>query len=115
MAWEELLRLHDKPKEDLALPTDGEARDQGSLIRRARQLVGLTGEADTPEEPEAAQPSVICRDGYVRRSPVQVYRTAEDFKRRRIRKLLTALFIVIIAALLLYALMKAGLLVFRLR
>ena len=117
MAWEELLRLHDDRKEDASLPLPGgEARDKGSLIGQARQLVGMgSGEPDASAGPDEAQAQVICRDGYVRRSPVQPYRTAEDFARRRARKIVTAVVILIVAVLLIYALMKSGLLVFRLR
>ena len=116
MAWEELLLLHDEKPEDQLLLSDGKAKEKGSLIRQVRALVGQTGgenaAAAEPDEPEAPRP---CPDGYVRRSPVQAYRTAEDFSRRRIRKIITAVVVVIIAALLLYALMKSGLVVFRLR
>ena len=51
-----------------------------------------------------------CADGYVRRSPVQVYMTAEDYSRRRIRKAIIIAVGVCLAILLVMALAKTGLL-----
>lgn len=116
MAWEELLLLHDEQPDDQLLLSDGKAKEKNSLIRQARAQLGQSDEApDAPAEPDAPEAPQRCADGYVRRSPVQSYRTAEDYTRRRIRKFVTAGIVVILAALLLYALMKSGLLVFRLR
>ena len=116
MAWEELLLLHDEKPEDQLLLSDGKAKEKGSLIRQVRALVGQTGgenaAAAEPDEPEAPRP---CPDGYVRRSPVQPYRTAEDYFRRRTRKAVLAVIVLVLAVLLVLALMKTGLLQFRLR
>ena len=116
MAWKELLELHET-KDELIPQSDSEARDTGSLISQVQRMAGgpRAEDAGTSAAPGALPELVCCRDGYLRRTPVQAYRTAEDFQRRRIRKALTAVIILIIAALLLLALMKAGLLVFRMR
>ncbi len=112
MAWEELLKLHDARGETL-LPTEDDGNgDKGSLIGRVRALAGQTGGAEAAPDGEEAAP-VFCADGYLRRSPVQAYRTAEGYERRRIRKLVLALLGVCAVAALGYALMRAGLLRFR--
>ena len=117
MAWEELLRLHDAREENALIPVDGEAQEKGSLIQQASALVGqaeATESADAAEA-DALQEPVTYPDGYVRRSPVQPYRTAEDYFRRRTRKAVLAVLVLVLAVLLVLALMKTGLLQFRLR
>jgi hypothetical protein len=116
MAWEELLRLHDTGKESQALVYDAEAQDKGGLIRQVSELVG-TPPADESARTarDAAQDTVRCQDGYVRRSPVQPYGIAADYTRRRARRIVTAIVILVFAVLLVFALMRSGLLVFRLR
>ena len=116
MAWKELLELHGTKEESLPL-SDGEMRDKGSLISQVRGMAGDTRSEDaSAAAASGALPELVCcRDGYLRRTPVQAYRTAEDFNRRRIRKAVTVVLVLILAALLLLALMKSGLLVFRLR
>ena len=116
MAWKELLQLHGEPKENTTPQPGDEAPDRGSLIQQARRLIGNS--ADAPAQTDdfgAEQVQVICRDGYVRRSPLQPYRIADDYQRRRIRKALTAVIVLIVIVLLVLMLMKTGLLVFRLR
>ncbi len=112
MAWEELLKLHDARGEAL-LPSENDGNgDKGSLIGRVCALTGQTGGTEVPPDGEGAAP-VFCADGYLRRSPVQAYRTAEGYERRRIRKLVLALLGVCAVAALGYALMRVGLLRFR--
>ena len=117
MAWEELLRQHDKKKDSQTSPTGRDARDKGSLLSQVRELVGQTDAADAelPAEDESLPEQVICPDGYVRLSPVQPYTTAGDYMRRRIRKAVMIVIGVIFVGLLLYALMRSGLLIVRVR
>ena len=114
MAWKELLQLHDtKPEEQVQFGDSGE-KDRGSLIRQVCEQFGKTV-AENAAEDDDMQGPVRCADGYVRRSPVQPYGTAEDFLRRRIRRIVMIVLGVIFAVLLILALMRSGLLVFRLR
>lgn len=115
MAWEELLKLHDERGEALLSPEDDGNRDEGSLIGRVRALAGQTGGAEALPGGAAAPPDgetvpAFCADGYLRRSPVQAYRTAEGYERRRIRKLVLTILGLCAVAALTYALMRAGLL-----
>ena len=114
MAWKELLLLHDTQPEKQTVPGEGEPKDQGSLIRRVCEQFGKTVTEDSAADAGIQEP-VRCADGYVRRSPVQPYGTAEDFMRRRIRRIIMILLGAVFAVLLIYALMRSGLLVFRLR
>ena len=106
MPLEELLRRRDTREENLpALSED--RRNTGSLITQAAMSIGQavpTAEEEPPGEP------VICGDGYVRRSPVQEYRTPEDYKKKRDRKIIGGILLACVAALLVLALVRAGLL-----
>ena len=115
MAWEELLRLHDGREADPSQKAGREQTAGGGLLQMVRRAVGEPEQPLLPEAPEEEGDAGLaaCRDGYVRRSPVQVYRTAADFKKRRVRKIITAVVVLIFAVLLAIALTRAGL--FRLR
>ena len=117
MAWEELLRKHDKKKDTQTFPAGGDALKKTGLIRQVCELVGQSGteSAAVPEEEEIPAQQAICPDGYVRRSPVQPYCTAEGYHLRRIRKAVMTVVGIVFVGLLIYALMKSGLLIFRLR
>ena len=111
MPWEDLLKQHASQEEGLSQVLVDEARDKGSLIQQAAAMIGQTeieavseGEDGDPEEP------MRCADGYVRRSPVQVYLTAEDYDRRRIRKAIIIAVGAVLVVLLVLALTKTGLL-----
>ena len=117
MALEELLRERGAPAEGQGASAEAERREQGSLIRQAAAMIGQTGEegfappsggesAGEAEEPET------CGDGYVRRSPVQAYGTAADYYARRIRRAVTIVAGIFLAALLVLALLRSGLLRF---
>ena len=114
MAWEELLKTQERREESAAAAARTEVRAQESLIRQAAAMIGQTGEADPapPAESGEAGESVCCRDGYVRRSPVQPYGTAADYFARRIRKAVLIVVGIFLAALLVVALLRAGLLRF---
>ena len=111
MAWEELLKLHEKQEDGLSQAFDDEARDKGSLIRQAAAMIGQTEtEAGDPAEDVEAEEPVTYADGYLRRSPEQVYMTAEDYDRRRIRKAIVIAAAAVLAVLLVLALTRTGLL-----
>ena len=112
MAWEELLKLHERRDDNLSQTGEQEARDKGSLIQQAAAMIGQS-EAEAligSAEANAFTETVQCADGYERRSPVQIYLTAEDYNRRRIRKAILIVLGVVLAVLLVMALAKTGLL-----
>lgn len=113
MAWEELLRLHDTREDSVQLPGDGEARDTGSLIRRVSELAGQPNSAENTTREDGSASPVYCADGYLRRSPVQPYRTAEGYENRRMRRIISVALGICLAALLTYALVRVGLFKFR--
>ncbi len=115
MAWEELLRSQDTREDGLPLPGEGEAGEKGGLIQRVNSLIGQPGgsESAPPADNGVSAEPVHCADGYLRRSPVQLYCTAEGYGRRRIRKILLITLGVALAILLVVALVRAKL--FRLR
>ena len=115
MAWKELLLLHDTQPEEQPRLGDGETKDRAGLIRQVCAQFGQTVDGDPATAETAAQEPVRCADGYVRRSPVQPSGTAEDFTRRRTRRIVMIALAAVFAVLLIYALMRSGLLVFRLR
>jgi hypothetical protein len=111
MALEELLRQKGLGEEQAAVRA--ETRDRGSLIRQAGEAFSLREEDfSLPEGGAEPEESVICADGYVRRSPAQPYVVPADYQKRRIRKAVTVAVVVCLAALALAALMKADLLRF---
>ena len=114
MPWKELLKTQERREESASAADRTEVRVQESLIRQAAAMIGQTGEADpaTPAEAGEAGEGVCCRDGYVRRSPVQPYGTAPDYYARRIRRAVMIVVGIFLAALLVVALLRAGLLRF---
>ncbi|MBR3556327.1 MAG: hypothetical protein IKN89_10480 [Oscillospiraceae bacterium] len=111
MALEELLRQRDKGEEQAA--ARAELRDKGSLIRQAGELFSLREEDAPASGDEGGEPeTVICADGYVRRSPVQPYAEAADYRKRRIRSAVTAAAVICLAVLLIVALVRARVLRF---
>ena len=113
--WEELLRRHGGQKDQPDRPEDGGARSAGSLIQQVRELGVQAGAGAQPSaaDDDAPQEAVVLPDGYVRRSPVQRYRTPEDYSRRLIRKAVLAVIGLCFLALLVMALLKSGLLRFK--
>ena len=107
MPWEELLKLHDSG-ENQTVPEREDLSEPGSLIRQVAGLTGQTGAAGAGTEGKETGP-VYCADGYLRLSPVQAYRTAADFRRRRVRRLVGLVLVLALAALLVLALLKIGL------
>lgn len=113
MAWEELLRQHDRREDELSPSAASETRDRGSLIRQAAEIFGQTGE-ESAGPAESGEPEVcVCYpDGYERRSPLQPYRTPEDYMRKRIRKAVAIAVAACFVILVVVALMRIGFLRF---
>jgi hypothetical protein len=112
MAWEELLKTQGPREDGATAPAQTETRVRESLIRQAAAMAGQNvGEDPAPAE-NADDGETICRDGYVRRSPVQVYGTAADYNARRIRRLVTIVGGIVLVALVVLALVRSGLLRF---
>ncbi len=108
MALEELLRQQDHGEKQAA--SQAGTRDRGSLIRQACEMFSLPEEGFPVPDSDGDQPeSVVCGDGYVRRSPVQPYLVAEDYQKRRIRKAVTVAAVAFLAILLIVALVRANL------
>ena len=104
-----------------------DVRRELSLVRRAQQMSRRAGQAleqaaaARPAQPGAAdglepaelpeQPPV-CADGYVRRTPVQPYRTPVGYCRRQRRRLAMLLVTAALVVLLAAAVFRSGLLRF---
>ena len=116
MALEELLRVNDAQTEARQTAVPESAPEKGGLIRQVCALFGQSaGEAPATAAEDAAAKAAACADGYMRRSPVQPYQTAEDFTRRRVRRIVLILVGLAVVAALGLALIRAGLLQVRLR
>ena len=113
--WEELLRKHRLEDKEQNSSEDGGARSAGSLIAQAREL-GVQADVNSPEadaENADALPEPVCLpDGYVRRSPVQAYRTPEGYLRRQIRKWVLILLGIALLVLLVVALIRGDIIRF---
>ncbi len=114
MSLEELLKQQENGREIAPPPRDGKPRGGDSLLRQAEEMAGQAA-APPAERDEADREPLRLPDGYVRRSPVQVYQTAEDYGRRRARRAGLIALGVVVAALVLAALVKSGFVVFRFR
>ncbi len=113
MALEELLRQQDPKESEGAAAAAAETRERLSLIRQAGAMVGTAAESDAlPADGGEGSEPVVCPDGYVRRSPVQPYRTPEDYYKRKARRIAGIAAGVVLAVLLVIALVRAK--VFRL-
>lgn len=112
MALEELLRQQDQTPADRASEVRTETKGRETLIRRVDRMMGMTVEgASLPEDTGGEEPP-RCGDGYIRRSPVQPYRVAEDYHMRLVRKAVLIVVGAFLAVLLVIALIRAGLLRF---
>ena len=112
--WKELLQKHQTQENDPSQTTDGASRDSGSLLQQVRELVRQTDRTGGAGEADGGETKPICfSDGYVRRSPVQEYFTPADYRRKTIRKWLLIVCGVCLAALLVIALYRTGLLSFK--
>ena len=110
MALEELLRRQDQPAAARPSAAGTETRERESLIRQTASMLGMTEESIAPpEEAGGEEERPCCADGYARRSPVQPYRVAEDYHKRRVRKAVTVAVGICAAVLLVIALVRAGL------
>ncbi|MBQ6235835.1 MAG: hypothetical protein IJK54_07935 [Clostridia bacterium] len=108
MAWEELLKQQTgteprKTEQDGGMPPERE-----TLIREICGEMGSAERKDTPENNPEETPAPLS-DGYVRRTPVQTYKTAPDYTKRRIGRVVQALIVLTVLGLLVLALFKSGL------
>ena len=88
-----------------AAPAGAEAPRPLTLVEQAAEMAPRG--AETAAE-EAETERTVCADGYLRRSPVQAYRTGE--RRGRWRRALVWAAVIAVAALTVLALLKSGLL-----
>ena len=108
MAWEELLKQQTE-RESRKTEADGGAQpERETLIRQICGAMGGTEREAVPENNPAETPAPL-RDGYVRRSPVQVYKTAPDYRKRRIGRVVQVVIVLVVLGLLVLALFKSGL------
>ena len=105
MAWKELLEQQNTQRERRT-EADDAPKDRGGLIALA-----CGGIAQSADEADARE-CIRLPDGYLRRSPPQPYLTPPDYARKRMRKVITAAAVLCLAALLVLALLKSGLIRF---
>ena len=108
MAWEELLKQQTGKEPRKTESDGGTPSERETLIRQICGEMGGTAHEAAPEN-EAEEPPAPLSDGYVRRTPVQKYTTAPDFRRKRIGRVVQAAIVLIVLALLVLALFKSGL------
>ena len=112
MAWEELM-IQQTGRDPRKTEQDGgTSSDRETLIRQICGDMGGTTAEPAPKDDAEEMPAPLP-DGYVRRTPVQEYKTAPDFHRRRIGKVVQAVIVLIFLGLLILALFKSGLLRWR--
>lgn len=108
MAWEELLKQQTGTDPRNAKQDGGTPPERETLIR---EICGETGDAErkaAPENDPEETPAPLS-DGYVRRTPVQTYKSAPDYTKRRIGRVVRALIVLTVLGLLVLALFKSGL------
>ena len=111
MALKELLPQN--AREEARSESDGGASRGGDgLIAQVCGEIGSTA-GDAAEAHFAAEGRVFLPDGYLRRSPVQAYRTPPDYAKKRVVKAVLIAAGLCLIVLLGLALLKSGL--FRLR
>ena len=91
-------------------PSGGAAVETGSLVDRAAQMAygADGGKGLRPAYTPASDGAVRYPDGYLRQTPVQPYRTPEDYYRRRNMKFLGIGFLVVLVAAALWVLLRSG-------
>ena len=109
MAWEELLQQKDgRPAREAERETAA-PRAAESLIAQICEDMPETARADAKAETDDDEDPAQLADGYVRRTPVQVYKTAPGFHRKRVRNVIIAVIALFLIVLLVIALYKSGL------
>ena len=108
MAWEELLKQQ-TGGETRKTERDGRTSpERETLIREICGNMGVTDCENAPKNDAEEAPAPLS-DGYVRRTPVQKYMTAPDLYKRRVGRAVQALIVLVLLALLVFALFKSGL------
>ena len=108
MAWEELLKQQTGTEPRKTEPEGGASPERETLIQQICGDMGGTVCEAAPESNPEETPAPLS-DGYVRRTPVQPYKTAPDFRKRRIGKIVQAAIVLVLLGLLVLALFKSGL------
>ena len=108
MAWEELLKQQTGQDPRKTEPDGGTPPERETLIQQICGDLGGTEREAVPEHNPEETP-VPLSDGYLRRTPVQPYKTAPDLKKRRIGRVIQAAIVLILLGLLVLALFKSGL------
>ena len=108
MAWEELLKQQTGGEPRRTEPDGTKPAERETLIF---EICGSMVETDREAAPktDAEETPAPLSDGYVRRTPVQKYKTAPDLKRRRVGKVIQAVIVLVLLGLLVLALFKSGL------
>ena len=111
MALKELLQQH--TQEEVRTESDGDLSHGGDgLIAQVCGEIEPTA-GGIAETPLTAEGRISLPDGYMRRSPVQAYRTPSDYAKKRVVKAVLIAAGLCLVVLLGLALLKSGL--FRLR
>ena len=108
MPWEELLKQQTGREPGRTEQNGAAPQERETLIRQICDNMGGTDGKTAPKS-DAEEAPVPLSDGYVRRTPVQKYKTAPDYKRRRIGRAVQAVIVLILFALLVLALFKSDL------
>jgi hypothetical protein len=108
MPWEELLKQQTEREPRRTEQNGAAPQERETLIRQICDNMGGTDRKIAPKTDAEEAPAPLS-DGYVRRTPVQKYMTAPDYKRRRIGRAVQAAIVLILFALLILALFKSDL------
>ena len=108
MAWEELLKQQTGNDPKKTEPDGKTTPERETLIA---QICGDTAKTtrETAQQNGTEEPPAPLSDGYVRRTPVQKYTTAPGYNRKRVGKVIQAVVVLVLLALLVLALFKSGL------
>ncbi|MCD7888279.1 MAG: hypothetical protein LUG44_11860 [Clostridiales bacterium] len=90
-----------------------EAMQQGQdAVKRASGASARRG--SRPQEPVVSDPVSVhpAPDGYVRRSPVQPICESADYRRQIVRRIVNGVVVVIVALVLVWLLLRSGILAF---
>lgn len=108
MPWEELLKQQTGREPGRTEQNGAAPQERETLIRQICDNMGGADRQTAPKTDAEEAPAPLS-DGYVRRTPVQKYATAPDYKRRRIGRAVQAAIVLILFALLVLALFKSDL------
>ena len=108
MAWEELLKQQTGREPQKTEPDGKTSPERETLIRQICDGMGGTAQTAAPDN-GAEEPPAPLSDGYVRRTPVQKYKTHPDYRKKHIGRIVQAVIVLILLGLLILALFKSDL------